>query len=179
MTDQFVGEIRLASFNFAPKGWALCNGQLLPINQNQALFSLFGTYYGGNGQTTFALPNFQSRLPLGMGQGPGLSNYTIGQNGGTESVTLSLSQIPAHSHLFNVTTANATAAAPGGTLLPAVPTVSGASFYAAGSSPALEAQTLALQSCGLMGGNQPHTNIMPYECISFIIALTGVFPPRS
>ena len=179
MSNQYIGEIRLAGFGFPPKGWALCNGQLSPINQNQALFSLLGTFYGGDGRTNFALPDFRSRLPLGMGQGPGLSNYVIGQIGGVENVTLNVTQIPQHNHLFNVTTANATAAAPGSTLLPAAPTASNASLYATASSPALETQALAPQSCGSTGGSQPHANIMPCLCVSFIIALQGIFPSRS
>jgi len=179
MSSSFLGEIRLAGFTFAPRGWALCNGQLLPLSQNTALFSLLGTTYGGDGRTDFALPDFRGRLPLGMGQGLGLSSYTIGQIGGNENVTLNVTQIPQHSHLFNVTTVNATAAAPGSTLLPAVPTASNASLYATVSSPALETQALAPQSCGSTGGSQPHANIMPCLCVSFIIALQGIFPSRS
>jgi microcystin-dependent protein len=179
MSEPYLGEIRLASFNFAPKGWALCNGQLLALNQNQALFALLGTQFGGDGRVNFALPDFRSRLPLGMGQGTGLSSYTIGQAGGTENVTLSVAQIPQHNHLFNVTTVNATDAAPSGTVLPAVPIASNASLYATVSSPALETQALAVQSCGFAGSNQPHTNIMPYLCLTFIIALQGIFPSQN
>ena len=120
----------MGSNGFPPKGWALCNGQLLPINQNQALFSLLGTTYGGNGTTNFALPNLQSQVPIHFGQGAGLSSYVLGQAGGAPSVTIDQSTMPAHNHLFNVTTANASAAAIGNTLLPAVPTVTNAAFYA-------------------------------------------------
>src|SRR6202166_1766415 len=111
MSEPFLSEIKIISFGFPPKGWALCNGQILPINQNQALFSLLGTTYGGNGQTTFALPNLQSQLAVHQGQGPGLSGYVMGQTGGATAVTINSTTMPAHSHTFNVTTANASAAA--------------------------------------------------------------------
>lgn len=179
MGTPFLAEIRMASFAFAPKGWALCNGQLLPINQNQALFALLGTQFGGNGQTTFALPNLQSQLPVHQGQGPGLSNYVLGQHGGVASVTLDQTTTPLHSHLFNVTTANASAAAIASNRLPAKPTVANAAFYATPDSPTLQGQTLATGSCGTAGGSQPHSNLMPTLCISFIIALQGIFPSQN
>jgi microcystin-dependent protein len=179
MSQPFLGQITMVSFNFPPRGWALCNGQLLPINQNQALFALLGTTYGGNGTTNFALPNSQSRIPMHFGQGPGLSAYVLGQAGGTTAVTLNTTTIPSHGHLLNVATANASAAAIAGTLLPAVPTVTKAAFYAIPGTPALQAQTLASNSVGNAGGNQPHSNLMPSLTINFIIALQGIFPSRN
>ena len=178
MSTPYLSEIKLASFGFPPKGWALCNGQLLPINQNQALFSLLGTTYGGNGTTNFALPNLQSQVPIHFGQGAGLSSYVLGQAGGATTVTLDASAIPTHTHTLNVTTANASAAAIGNTLLPAVPTVTNAAFYAVPGSPALQTQAMAAGSVGVVGG-QPHSNMMPSLCISFIIALQGIFPSHN
>src|SRR3954469_3880608 len=117
MSEPFLSEIKIASFNFPPKGWALCNGQFLPINQNQALFSLLGTTYGGNGQTTFALPDLRGRVPLSQGQGPGLSSYSLGEQGGVENVTLISQQMPQHNHLVNATMATATDNKPAGNYL--------------------------------------------------------------
>jgi microcystin-dependent protein len=182
MSNAFIGQISIFAGNFAPKNWALCNGQILPINQNQALFSLLGTTYGGNGQTTFALPNLQSQLAVHQGQGPGLSGYVMGQTAGSSSVTLGLSTMPAHSHTFNVTTANASAAAIASNRLPAKPTVASAAFYAVSQSapaPALQPQTLAATAVGTTGGSQPHTNLMPSLCLTFVIALQGIFPSRN
>jgi len=179
MSEPFLGEIRLMSFAFAPKGWSMCNGQLLPINQNQALFSLLGTTYGGNGINTFALPNLQYQVPIHFGNGPGLSNYVLGQTGGSPSITLNSTQMPLHSHVLNVTSASATATAVGNTVLPATPTVANASFYAVSGSPALEAQTMAPGSIGLGGGSQPHNNLMPSLTINFAIALQGIFPSHN
>jgi microcystin-dependent protein len=182
MSTPFLGQISIMSFGFAPKGWALCNGQLLPINQNQALFSLLGTQYGGNGQTNFALPNLQSQLPVHQGQGPGLSAYSMGQASGATSVTLDQTTMATHSHTFNVTTANASAAAIANNRLPAKPTVASAAFYAVGQSPpapALQPQTLAATACGSAGGSQPHNNLMPSLCLTFVIALQGIFPSRN
>lgn len=175
MSSPFLAQISMMGSNFAPKGWAQCNGQLLPINQNQALFSLLGTAYGGDGRVNFALPNLQSRLPIHMGQG-----HVIGETGGTPTVTIGQTTMPAHGHLFNVTTASASAAAVGATLLPAVPAVANAAFYADNkASPALQLQTLAAGSCGNTGGSQPHNNLMPSLCITFIIALQGIFPSQN
>lgn len=175
MTSPFLAQISMMSSNFAPRGWALCNGALLPINQNQALFSLMGTTYGGNGQTNFALPNLQSRLPMHLGQG-----HVLGETAGATSDTINQSTMPAHNHLFNVTTASASAAAVGPTLLPAVPTVANSAFYADNkASPALELQTLAAGSCGNAGGSQSHNNLMPTLCITFIVALQGIFPSQN
>jgi|SRR6185437_259649 microcystin-dependent protein len=180
MSEPFLGQISMFGGNFAPRGWALCNGQLLPIVQNQALFALLGTTYGGNGQTTFALPDLQSRLAVHMGQGVGLSAYNLGQTGGVSSVTIDQTTMPTHSHTFNATTANAGAAAIASNLLPATPTVTNAAFYAmAPGAPALQGQTLAANSCGTAGGGQPHDNLMPTLSITFIIALQGIFPSRN
>lgn len=164
MLDPFVGEISVTAFNFAPQGWALCNGQLLPINQNAALFSLLGTYYGGNGTTNFALPNLQGRVPLGAGNG--LSPYVVGQNGGEETVILQSSQIPAHNHGVPAAGAQTSDRAVG--LSPAAGGV-----YGIPSGGASMASTLPA------GNNQPHNNMQPYLTLNFIIALQGVFPSRS
>jgi microcystin-dependent protein len=180
MAEPFLAQILMFGGNFAPKDYALCNGQTLSIAQNQALFSLIGTTYGGNGVTTFLLPNLQSSLPLGFGQGPGLSSYALGQTGGSPSVPLMQSTIPTHSHTFNATTTIAAFSAIGsGSNLPAKPTVTNASAYAAGSSPALVAVPMAPNACGVAGGSQPHSNLMPSLGITFAICLAGVFPSRN
>lgn len=179
MSDQYVGEIRMVGFNFAPNGWALCNGQLLPISQNQALFSLLGTYYGGNGVQTFALPNLQSRVPIHQGTGLGLSTYEIGEIGGSENVTLLSAQMPQHSHLVGVSNLAGSVADPtnailaqgnSGTGRSPVPVTDYVSTAATGS--------LSPATISMTGGNQPHSNIQPYLCINFIIALQGIFPSR-
>jgi microcystin-dependent protein len=174
MADQFVGEIRAVSFNFAPFGWALCNGQILPISQNTALFSLLGTFYGGNGTSNFALPNLQGLAPMSQGNGPGLTQRIIGETGGEPNVTLLLSQIPAHSH-------NAMNAPASTTGTPATNTVFGgggrgkADAYApAPGSPALM-NPLAVTT---VGGSLPHNNMPPYLVLNFVIALQGIFPSR-
>ena len=181
MTNPYLGEIRMFTFNFAPKGWAFCNGQLMAISQNQALFALLGTYYGGNGQSTFQLPNMQGAVPIHQGQGSGLSLYTVGQAGGSQSVTLLMSQVPPHSHTFNVTTASATSATIGNTVVPAAPALTNASAYAVAQAadPSLVPQTLAPGVMSSVGGSQPHSNLMPYLCINFCIALQGIFPSQN
>jgi microcystin-dependent protein len=182
MTNAFIGQISMFGGNFAPRFTAFCNGQILAIAQNQALFSLLGTTYGGNGQTTFALPNLQSQLPVHQGQGPGLSNYTLGQTAGTPNVTIDQTTTPAHNHSLSATTADATAATIANTLLPAKPTVANAFFYAVpmpSPNPPLLPQTLAAGTCGNTGGSQSHTNLMPSQCVSFIIYLQGIFPSRN
>ena len=143
----FLGQIVMFAGNFAPKGYALCNGQVMSITQNTALFSLLGTTYGGNGTTTFALPNLQGNVPVNMGQGPGLSPYVLGQTGGTQNVTVNAATMPAHSHVFNASTANATGPSPSG-LVPAKPTATNAAAYAVSqTSPALAPQIMNPQSC--------------------------------
>lgn len=169
MSEPFIGQISIFAFNFAPRGWAFCNGQILPIAQNTALFSLLGTTYGGNGQTTFALPNLQSRVPVHFGQGPGLSSYDLGQVAGTENVTLNTSQLPSHSHLTAVNNGGATATRPNGS----VPAGSGA-YAAAGDGSAFN--PAFIQNTG---GSQPFGILPPYLALSFCIALEGIYPSRN
>lgn len=171
MADPFVAEIRIFGFNFAPIGWALCNGQILPISQNTALFSLLGTTYGGNGQTTFALPNMQGNAPMHPGQGPGLSLHDLGETGGSETVTLLQSEIPAHSHNFVCSNADSNAQGPTGNRF------GGGIGIALYATPGALAQ-LANEALTPAGGDQPHNNMMPYLTLNFCIALQGVFPPR-
>jgi len=184
MAQPFVSQITMFAGNFAPRGYALCNGQTMAINQNQALFSLIGTFYGGNGVTTFQLPNLQSSLPLCFGTGPGLSSYVVGQTGGTANVTLSTSQIPQHTHSFMASTSTSatTASAVGNTVLPGTPSVTGAEFYMnppQQGQPPLVPVTLPGAVCSTVGQSQPHSNLMPSLCITFVIALQGVFPSRN
>jgi microcystin-dependent protein len=172
MAQPYVGEIRMFGGNFAPAGWEFCNGQLLPISENETLFNLIGTTYGGDGQATFALPDLQGRLPVHQGTGQGLSAYVIGETGGVETVTLTTQQIPGHTHAVQAYGDQpGSAANPGGKLLaqsfnvvPFINDVPTGSFNAA--------------AVDLVGGNQPHTNIQPYLCISFIISLFGIFPSQ-
>ncbi len=181
MADPFVAEIRIFPFNFAPKGWAFCNGQLLPISQNTALFSLLGTFYGGDGRSTFALPNLQGNVPLGQGQGPGLSDYVIGQQGGSPFVTLLQSEMPAHSHSFTASTGNANVVDPTNALI----AKGNWSFQGSGwlvvtySTTAPNTQMDLANAISIAGGSQPHNNMMPYLTLNFCIALQGVFPPRT
>ncbi|MEO5646707.1 MAG: tail fiber protein [Chitinophagaceae bacterium] len=175
-TDPFLGEISIVSFNFAPVGWAFCNGQLLPINQNTALFSLIGTIYGGNGVTTFALPNLQGRLPMHFGTGTGLSPRDQGEQGGTEAVALTTSQMPAHSHplLANDNTTNI--AAGGSNSYLNSKTESGESIVATGLAAGV---TLNGASLSAVGGSQAHLNMPPFLVLNFIICLQGVYPSRN
>jgi microcystin-dependent protein len=176
--DPFVAEIRIVPFNFAPTGWAFCDGQLLPISQNTALFSLLGTFYGGDGKSTFALPNLQGSAALHSGQGKGLSQRFLGEQGGTSTVTLLVSEMPAHTHVMNATTSPST------TTLPANNTSFGrsvgGSFYKANSptvyGPLVQ---MAPQALPPAGGSLPHNNLQPYLTLNYIIALQGVFPPRT
>jgi len=171
MADPFVAEIRIFAGNFAPTGWAQCNGQLLPISQNTALFSLLGTTYGGNGQTNFALPNLQGRAAMHAGQGPGLSDRQLGETGGTDTETLNLAQMPAHTHPLN-----AVGAATTGTPSNAV-----ALGQASAQIYRPPTNTVAMADNALLpaGGGQPHNNRQPLLAMNYIIALQGVFPPRS
>ena len=165
MSQPFLSEIKIVSFNFPPKGWALCNGQFLPINQNQALFSLLGTTYGGNGQTTFALPNLRGQVPIHMGNG-----HTLGEQAGSTSVTLNQSQMPQHLHFAQASpSVGATPLAVGGVL------ASAANVYRTPDSPT----TLSPATVSNVGGSQPHNNMMPYLVLNFIIALQGIFPSRN
>lgn len=169
--DPFVGEIRPFGFSFAPLGWAACNGQLLSIEQNPALYSILGASYGGNGQTNFALPNLAGSAPLGAGQGPGLSNYTVGQKGGSAEATLSQSQIPAHWHYLMVSSDPATQQGPANASLAktAQPIYGHRGRAMANFSP---------QAVSATGAGEGHPNMQPYLVVNFCIALQGVFPPR-
>ena len=181
MSSPYVGEIRMFGGSFAPAGWAMCQGQLMPISENETLFNLIGTTYGGDGQSTFGLPDLQGRVPMHMGQGPGISqNYQIGQEGGVESVTLSIQQTPIHNHLSMATTAQGDANAPA------------ANVTLASMGPAGIAQvpcylpfantnqiTLSPQTIASTGGSQPHDNMQQYLCITFIISLFGIFPSQN
>ena len=174
MADPFVAEIRIFPFNFAPKGWAWCNGQLLPISQNTALFSLLGTTYGGDGKSTFALPDLQGSAPMHPGQGPGLSLHDLGETGGSETVTLLESEIPAHTHALRAQSTTGTKSTPSGNT---IARVSGATPYLPPAGAVLV--NMAPESLAPAGGSLPHNNLMPYLTFYFNIALQGVFPPRT
>jgi microcystin-dependent protein len=164
MSEPFLSEIRIMSFNFAPKGWAFCNGQLLPINQNQALFSLLGTTYGGDGRVNFGLPDLRGRVPMHMGDG-----HTLGERGGQEAHTLTQQELPTHTHLANAVTANANAGPTG-------------HFFAAANAlyhPSPANTSLAPTTISNLGGSQPHENRQPFLTLSFAIALQGIFPSQN
>jgi len=165
MSTPFMGEIKLVSFNFAPKGWAMCNGQFLPINQNQALFSLLGTMYGGNGQTTFALPNLRGRVPISMGSG-----HTLGEAAGSTAVTVNIQQLPTHLHPLMASTTNANQPIPTNAL--------GGGANNAYTPPA-SLTPLHPSSVTNTGGSQAHNNMMPYLVLNFVIALQGIFPSQN
>ena len=174
MADPFVAEIRIFPFNFAPKGWAWCDGQLLPLSQNTALFSLLGTTYGGDGKSNFALPDMRGNAPMHPGQGPGLSLHDLGEMGGSETVTLLESEIPAHSHPLNAL------GAPGNRTAPLGNTFARASAGSAYVPPAgAPLVPMSGQALAPAGGDQPHNNMQPYLTFYFNIALQGVFPPRT
>jgi len=178
MSNPFLAEIRMFTGNFAPKGWAQCNGQLLPISQNTALFSLLGTFYGGDGKSTFALPNLQGSAPMNPGQGPGLSLHDLGETGGESAVTLLQTEMPAHSHAANcLSTAGDSNAPNGNTWAATAGTGRGGgppNYSTAGPTTPMSAVATSVS-----GGSQPHNNMSPYLAVTFIIALQGVFPPRS
>jgi microcystin-dependent protein len=173
MADQFLGEIRAVSFEFAPYEWAFCNGQLMSISQNTALFSLLGTQYGGDGKTTFALPNLQGVVALGFGQGPGLSPYSIGETGGAEVVTLTVPEMAAHEHQLLAMNAPATATSPSAGVW-AVGELSGHSMDLYAPS----AVTQAAPAITYVGGGESHENRQPFLTLNYVIALTGIFPAR-
>jgi len=174
MSNPFVAEIRIFAGNFAPRGWATCDGQILPISQNTALFSLLGTTYGGDGRTTFALPNLQGSAPMHAGQGPGLSQRFLGEQAGEQTVTLLTSEMPSHNHTAQATSGS-NQDSPAGNAWSSIGTTR--------TPPALYAPTqnaqMSPQALALTGGNLPHNNMPPYLCLTFIIALQGVFPPRN
>jgi len=174
MADPFVAEIRIFPFNFAPKGWAWCDGQLLPLSQNTALFSLLGTTYGGDGKSNFALPDLQGRAPMYPGQGPGLSLHDLGETGGSETVTLLESEIPSHSHSLIAQNTPANVAAPSSAVTLA--RSSGGFAYQATNPTAV---AMSDQKVAPGGGDQPHNSMMPYLTFYFNIALQGVYPPRT
>ncbi|MDT7809013.1 MAG: hypothetical protein QOJ70_2826 [Acidobacteriota bacterium] len=165
MSEPFMMEIKIISFNFAPQGWAFCNGQLLPINQNQALFSLAGTTYGGNGQTTFGLPNLQGRLPIHKGNG-----HTLGEVGGQTAHTVTTQEMPTHIHMLTASDANGTQPIPTGNVLAQVNNL----YTQPANLIALDPSTVSN-----IGGSQPHNNMMPYLVLNFIIALQGIFPSQN
>jgi microcystin-dependent protein len=173
MSDQFIGEIRIFAGDFAPVGWAMCNGQLLPIQQNTALFSIIGTYYGGNGTSNFQLPNLQGNVIVGPGQGLGLSFYDIGEVGGSPNVTLLTNEIPSHTHVPNASSAGGEADKPATNTVWAAST-DGDSLYGATKNSSMAATAL-----NPTGGNLPHNNMQPFLVLNYIIALQGIFPPRS
>lgn len=173
MEEPFIGEIALFAGNFAPMGWAFCDGSLISIPQNAALYSLLGTTYGGDGRTTFALPDLRGRAPISFGQGPGLSNYPLGQKGGSESTTLTLAQMPAHSHTLNASNLPADKAVPTDNVLAAEPTGSSAVYHAVPANTALNAAAI-----GPAGSGAPIDNRQPYLVINYIIALQGIYPSR-
>jgi microcystin-dependent protein len=172
MADPFVAEIRIFPFNFAPKGWALCDGQILPLSQNTALFSLLGTTYGGDGKSNFALPNLQGNAPMHPGQGPGLSLHDLGETGGSDTVSLLESEIPSHSHSVAASQQDGLERTPAAQLLA---TGIGISQYQAPG----QLTNLSPNAVAPAGGDQPHNNMQPYLTLNFCIALQGVYPPRT
>jgi microcystin-dependent protein len=168
MAQPYVGEIKMFGGNFAPAGWMLCQGQLLPISENETLFQLIGTTYGGDGQTTFGLPDLRGRIPIHMGNG-----YTLAQQGGTESVTLTQAQLPSHNHPLSASTNGVSSA---GTPADATATTGSTLLYAAPSGAAPDA---TMGPLGAFGGSQPHDNMAPYLCVNFIISLFGIFPSQN
>jgi microcystin-dependent protein len=169
MAQPYVGEIRMFAGNFAPAGWMLCDGQLLPISENETLFNLIGTTYGGDGESTFALPDLRGRVPIHQGSG-----FVLAETGGVETVTLTVSQIPAHRHPLLGSAGNATTTSPAGNVPGTIPEVT-VFGYGTDNPPV----TLAPQSIGSVGGSQPHSNLQPYLCVNFIVSLFGIFPSQT
>lgn len=170
--DPFVAEIRIFPFNFAPKGWAFCDGQILPLSQNTALFSLLGTTYGGDGKSNFALPNMQGNAPMHPGQGPGLSLHDLGETGGSETVSLLESEMPSHSHTLQVGSLNSQVTTPAGN-------VTGRGNPTPIYTTSFNIVNMGFNAITPAGGDQPHNNMMPYLTLNFCIALQGVYPPRT
>ena len=171
MSEPFVGEVRMFAGNFAPRGWAFCDGQLLAVSQNDALFSLLGTIYGGDGRTTFGLPDLRGRIPIHAGSGPGLSPRRLGAKAGEENVTLTVNQLPSHGHPLKATNQQANNADPVGRAL--APALFGDVY-----SPDLAPENMSTSAITKVGGSRKHTNLMPFLCINFIIALFGIYPSR-
>lgn len=174
MGQPFVGEIRMFGGNFAPSGWSFCSGQLLPISENETLFNLIGTTYGGDGQSTFQLPDLRGRVPVHMGTGSG-QNYLLGETGGNEGVTLNVNQIPIHNHVLAASNINQQLSPNNGMPAAAVSSEPGVQIYSAGPATV----TLNNASIAQTGGNQPHNNLQPFLCVSFIISLFGIFPSQT
>ncbi|QAY77377.1 phage tail protein [Sphingosinicella sp. BN140058] len=172
MAQPYVGEIRMFGGNFPPSGWLFCNGQVLPISENEALFQLIGTTYGGDGESTFALPNLQSRIPIHFGNGPSGIAYQIAEAAGVETVTLTTQQMPSHTHPMSSTTTSQTLTPQGAKFADITSTTAGVTAYA----PATANVALLPQLVGPAGGSQPHDNVQPYLCINYIISLFGIFP---
>ncbi len=172
MSEPFVGEIRMFAGNFAPRGWAFCDGQLLAVSQNDALFSLLGTTYGGDGRTTFALPDVRGRVPVHAGTGPGLSQRRLGTKAGAENVTLTTNQLPSHGHTLSASGASADSTNAAGQVLAKV---TGANLYRANGGQ----QSLNTAAISATGGSRPHSNVMPFLCVNYIVALFGIYPSRN
>lgn len=177
MSEPFIGQIMMFAGNFPPRGWQFCQGQILSIAQNTALFSILGTTYGGNGQTTFALPDLRGRYPMQPGQGPGLSPRTLGEQGGTENVTLISTQMPAHTHALTASNSAADQPIPEGNVT--ATRIESSVPVNSYTTPNNINTTMAPNSIGVAGGSQPHNNMSPFTCINFIIAMEGIYPSRN
>jgi microcystin-dependent protein len=174
MSEAFIGEIRMFGGNYAPVDWALCNGQFIPLQQNQALYAVIGTSFGGDGVSTFALPDLRGRVPIHPGQGAGLSTYVLGQHGGSENTTLSTANLPAHTHALNASAEGGTQASPSGGV-PAVESTGTSQNYSSNAPDV----TMSAKTVGATGSGTPVSIIQPYVCVSFIICLEGIYPTRS
>jgi microcystin-dependent protein len=174
VSEPFLGEIRMFAGNFAPRGWALCDGQLLAVSQNDALFSLLGTIYGGDGRTTFGLPDLRGRFPIHAGQGAGLSDRRLGSAGGSETVVVTTGQLPAHTHAMGASSLTGTSSSPAA----AVPAAVALDAHYA-DPPTVAGNELNATAVDLTGGGQGHPNIQPFQCVNFIIALVGIYPSRA
>jgi microcystin-dependent protein len=182
MTQPFVGQVQLFGFNFAPRGWQQCTGQVLPISQNPALYSLLGTYYGGNGSSTFGLPNLQGRGAVGAGQGTGLSPYVQGETVGSSTVTLTLTELPSHNHMFLASTSSGSVLTASGNQLGVCKSAGksgGTTGRVYSPNPNSATTGLAPTAIGMSGGNLPHNNMQPYLTLNYCIAMVGVFPARN
>jgi len=179
MDTPFIGQVVLFAGNFAPRGWQLCQGQLLSISQNAALFSILGTTYGGNGQTTFALPDLRGRVAVGNGQGPGLSNWILGESQGVENVSLLVTEMPAHNHVLQVSGGEADTATAGNNYLASANGTFGPDPVTVNTYNGSPSATLAVNSLTVSGGSQPHENIQPSLCLNYIICTEGIFPSRN